>query len=89
MARAELYRAYDVAEHLVHSAAVGDTFKIKVLRPISHVDGSERFPVLYCTDSDYFFGGLANLSSLLQVSGEASPFILVGIGYDDARTLGE
>src|SRR5580698_1485477 len=48
-------------------------------------DASERFPVVYATDSDDLFGGLATMANALQVHGETPRFILVGIGYGDTR----
>jgi predicted alpha/beta superfamily hydrolase len=49
------------------------------------VGNTERFPVLYVTDSDHFFGGLADLANLLQVMGDTPRFVLVGIGYEPAE----
>ena len=87
-ARDTSFQSHEIEEHSVQSNVVAQTFKIKVKQPISRADGSERFPVLYATDSDDFFGGLATVASVLQVLGEAPRFILVGIGYDDARAAG-
>jgi uncharacterized protein len=81
-------RSYDphkVQEHLIQSSVVAQVFKITVLQPISRTDNSERFPVLYVTDSDDYFGGCASLANHLQLSGETPRFILVGIGYEDTR----
>ena len=78
------YEAHPVQEHLLESAVVDQVYKVRVLRPISRADGTERFPVVYVTDGDDFFGGCATLSSGLQFSGETPRFILVGIGYADA-----
>jgi predicted alpha/beta superfamily hydrolase len=77
------YRVHQTEEHLIRSALVQETYRIKVLRPISRSDDSERFPVLYATDSDEFFGGFAAMASILQIHGEVPRFILVGIGYED------
>jgi predicted alpha/beta superfamily hydrolase len=74
---------FELREHSISSKAVAEVFKIRVLKPIS--DGGERFPVLYATDSDELFGGLATLANGLQGSGETAPFILVGIGYERSR----
>jgi predicted alpha/beta superfamily hydrolase len=83
------YQAHETTEHLIQSSFIAQTFRIKVLQPISRTDGSERFPVVYVTDSDEFFGGLATLSSSLQGCGEIPRFILVGIGYEDSRAAGK
>lgn len=82
------FQVHEVSEHLLASKRVDQTFRIKVWRPISRVDNTERFPVLYATDSDELFGGLSSLATALQVHGEAPRFILVGIGYEEARAAG-
>ena len=74
---------FELREHSIRSKAVAEVFKVTVLKPIS--DGGKRFPVLYATDSDELFGGLATLAKGLQGSGETAPFILVGIGYERSR----
>jgi len=78
------YQFSEIKEHLLQSRIVAQTFKIKVQQPISRSDHSERFAVVYATDSDDFFGGLAALANHLQLHGETPRFILVGIGYDNA-----
>jgi predicted alpha/beta superfamily hydrolase len=70
---------------LIQSKSVSQVFRIKVLQPISRTDGAERFPVVYATDSDDFFGGYATLAHHLQLHGETKRFILVGIGYQETR----
>lgn len=77
----ETYRPAEMREHSIRSEHIAQEFKVRVLQPRSCVDNSERFPVVYVTDGDYFFGGLAELASLLQDYGETPRFILVGIGY--------
>jgi len=75
------FTSHGIQTHSIQARSVDQTFTIKVLEPMRRTDGSERFPVLYTTDSDYFFGGLANLATLMQGYGEVPRFILVGIGY--------
>jgi uncharacterized protein len=87
-AREASFRFHETQEHSIRARAIAQTFNIKVLQPTSRADGSERFAVLYVTDSDYFFGGLANLGTMMQGYGEVSRFILVGIGYENARAAG-
>jgi predicted alpha/beta superfamily hydrolase len=79
------YQSHEIKEHLIRSSFVSQAFKIKVLQPISRTDQSERFPVLYITDSDFHFGGFATFANYLQTLGETPRFILVGIGYEDAN----
>jgi len=82
------FQSHDIRSHVIEARALKQTFTVKVLEPMSRTDGSERFPVLYATDSDYFFGGLANLTTMLQGYGEVPRFILVGIGYANAQAAG-
>ena len=77
------YGLFEFTEHLIRSNVVAEVFNIKVLKPIN--DSGERFPVLYATDSDELFGGLATLANGLQGSGDTTSFILVGIGYERSR----
>jgi predicted alpha/beta superfamily hydrolase len=77
------YGLFEFREHLIRSKKVAEVFNIKVLKPVS--DSCNCFPVLYATDSDELFGGLATLANGLQGSGETTPFILVGIGYERSR----
>jgi predicted alpha/beta superfamily hydrolase len=72
-------------EHVIQSKIVPQVFTLKVLEPMRRADGSERFPVLYATDSDDFFGGYATAAGFLQHHGEVPRFILVGIGYENPR----
>jgi hypothetical protein len=46
------YQAHEIEEHLIQSNLVAQRFTIKILQPVSRTDCSERFPVLYATDSD-------------------------------------
>jgi uncharacterized protein len=79
--------AVDTTEqHLLRSSRVSQTFKISVFQPMRRADASEHFPVLYVTDADDFYGGLAAIARILQLLGEAPRFILVGIGYEDSRS---
>ena len=73
-------------EHLISSKFVSQVYRIKILRPMSRADDTERFPVLYVTDSDELFGGFANLATMLQTHGEVRRFILVGIGYENPHS---
>lgn len=88
MAGERLYQGHDIEEHLIRSRIVAETFRIRVLQPVSRIDNSETFPVIYVTDADEFFGGLATLASNLQGHGEIPRFILVGIGYENGRAAG-
>jgi predicted alpha/beta superfamily hydrolase len=79
------YRAPQLAEHVIDSTFVSDRFTVKVLQPKMRTDNSERFPVVYVTDGDEFFGGLSALANELQAFRETRPFILVAIGYANTQ----
>ena len=73
--------------HTIQSKHVDQTFRIHVQQPVSRKDGSERFPVLYLTDST---GGLAFSATvgILQLGADVERFITVGIGYPAEHGLG-
>lgn len=81
------FRAHEFAEHRLQSQIVAETFTVRVLMPVSRSDGSERFSVLYTTDSDFFFGGYESIARELQALGETPRFILVGIGYENSGAV--
>jgi predicted alpha/beta superfamily hydrolase len=81
-----VYQGAGTTEHLIRSRAVDQTFRIKVWEPIR--TRGERFRVVYATDSDEFFDGLATLANSLQLHGETPRFVLVGIGYENSRAAG-
>ena len=58
--------------HTIASKYVDQTFEIYVQVPWSLADGSERFPVLYLTDS---YGGMsfADTTSIMQLGGATCP----------------
>ena len=78
--------ASEIQTHLIESKFVDQTFEISVQVPISRTDGSERFPVLYLTDS---YGGVsfASSTSIMQFGGDIPRFISVGIGYKTEHSL--
>lgn len=78
----DAYKTAAIEELSIRSHFVEQTFRMRVYLPIRRADGSERFPVLYATDSDEFFGGLATMVSELQLVGEVPRFIAVAIGYE-------
>jgi uncharacterized protein len=78
------YEPHEVIQHHVQSEIVAQVFNIKVLLPIGPAVAGSRFPVLYVTDSDDYFGGLATIANTLQLLAETRRFILVGIGYGNS-----
>jgi uncharacterized protein len=82
------WRFHETTEHLLPSAIVAETFRIKVFQPVRRGDGIERFPVVYATDADSYFDGLAALANAIQSHAETPRFILVGIGYENSEAAG-
>jgi predicted alpha/beta superfamily hydrolase len=82
--KAAAFTDYEVQSHSIASRFVAQTYRIRVLLPMRRADESERFPVVYATDGDDLFDGLAVFSKSLQLHGETPRFILVGIGYEPA-----
>ena len=79
------YSIPDLKTHYIKSKFVDQEFKILVSIPFIHDEGSERFPVLYCPDANFFYP--RDITSLLQGGGEVPRFILVGIGYPGKHYL--
>lgn len=82
---ASKFRAPQITEQLFASRIIAQTFRVRVFCPMARADGSERFPVVYSTDADDFFPGLATQAQVLQTLGEAPRFVLVGVGYENAQ----
>jgi uncharacterized protein len=85
MSKKRAYKTASIEELSIRSHFVEQSFRMRVHLPIRCADDSERFPVLYATDSDEFFGGLATMVSELQLVGEIPRFVTVAIGYETAR----
>src|SRR6516165_10617906 len=79
------YLTPSISEHLIRSAAIDQTYRIRVFQPIRSSKHKEKFPVIYATDGDHFFGGLADIANQLQLMGDIPRFIVVGIGYENTR----
>ena len=83
-----IFRAPAPEVHWLQSTNVAQKFRIDVWQPLSRDDNSERFPVVYATDGDDFFGPFSTLANILQAHGETPRFILVTIGYGSGRIAG-
>jgi predicted alpha/beta superfamily hydrolase len=69
------------ASHILNCARVPDRLRIDVGLPVEYDGTSRTYPVVYLTDSYWFFPLLRSALHALEVAGEAPPLILVGIGY--------
>ena len=77
------YYVPKVETHLINSRYIDQTFEIRVMRPLSSKEKTERLPVLYTTDGNLYFDAFRSISYQLPVT----PFILVGIGYPPGDNL--
>ncbi len=59
--------------------ALGKEFLIKVLLPSNYYDSNKKYPVLYLTDADFYFGFASDMAYHMELNSQE--FILVGIGY--------
>lgn len=71
--------------HLLHSETICDTFTINVALPKNYNPKDKKYPVLYLTDANVFFGIVAETSWLLQYGKEIPEIIIVAIGYPDDK----
>jgi len=69
-----------VEKHTLVSKVNGQAYVIQVLQPVSRVDGTESFPVLYMTDVNGRIP-ISEITRTMQTLGELPRFIIVGIGY--------
>jgi len=69
-----------IKTHKLASKITGQTYEIHVMLPVSRIDGSEKFPVLYMTDANGSIP-ISQITRTMQTSGELPRFIVVGIGY--------
>ena len=75
----------DLKTHYIKSKFVDQDFVVSVSMPIVHDEETEKFPVLYCLDANFFYP--RDITHMLQGSGELPRFILVGIGYHGKHYL--
>ena len=75
----------DLKVHHIKSKFVDQEFIISVSMPIIHDNETEKFPVLYCLDANYFYP--RDITLMLQGISEVPRFILVGIGYPGKHFL--
>ena len=67
--------------YLLHSKEIDEMYRIDVALPRGF-QASEKYPVVYFTDSNLMFGLIQASTGLMQLGGEIPPAIFVGIGYD-------
>lgn len=79
-----LYVGHKPEHHILKSKNVDQSYEVTVLQPISKPDGSERFPVLYAPDGDYFRSIAEGTAQLMQ-GADVRRFIVVTIGYPEVE----
>lgn len=68
----------------MHSHHLGEKFQISVALPKTY-NNQKKYPVVYLTDANVFFGIVSETSWLLQFGKEIPEVIIAGIGYCDPR----
>ncbi|MCP4566565.1 MAG: alpha/beta hydrolase [FCB group bacterium] len=66
-----------------HSEKVDEDYKLHISLPPGYDKASDRYPVLYLTDSDSFFGFVRIIARTLQYQKSIPNIIIVGIGYKE------
>jgi predicted alpha/beta superfamily hydrolase len=65
----------------LHSAIVGDDYKLSVALPPGYNTSHSSYPVLYVTDANSNFAAAAQTTKRLIQEKQIPPMIVVGIGY--------
>lgn len=84
-AREAKFSVPELKTHHIKSKFVDQEFIISVTMPVIHDNETEKFPVLYCLDANYFYP--RDITLMMQATGEVPRFILVGIGYPGKHFL--
>lgn len=85
MYNVEQVRLSNTEQHLYHSSIIKDSFVINIALPKNY-DKSKKYPVVYLTDANIFFGLVAETSWLLQYGNEIPEIVVAAVGYpDDSR----
>jgi predicted alpha/beta superfamily hydrolase len=79
----EPYTVPGTVVHTLESEFIDEGFQVYVGFPQGFgSDPTARYPVLYALDADFAVGTMVEISRLLAFAGEATPLIVVGIGYE-------
>lgn len=65
----------------IASKFVAQTFRVNVMQPGRRRGTRTRYPVVYFGDANWQFDMFKQISYLVQLTAEAPPFMLVGVGY--------
>lgn len=68
--------------HKLRSEQIGQNYVINVGLPPRYNPDGDPYPVVYVTDGGPQFTSLQSVTPLMQMTGELTPFITVGISYD-------
>lgn len=72
----------DSEVRLLHSAIVGDTYRLQIGLPANYHHTDKTYPVVYLTYGNLLFPLVWFIMTSLNVSWQLPRLILVGIGYD-------
>jgi predicted alpha/beta superfamily hydrolase len=70
------------AVHRLRSEIIGQDYLVNVGVPPFYDPGGEAYPVVVITDGGPGFSAIHSVAPLMQMAGELTPFITVGISYD-------
>lgn len=66
----------------IKSKKVNQEYRISVALPYSYLSKPrKRYPVIYLTDANYYFGMVTELTRIMPICGEVPETIVVGISY--------
>jgi len=73
----------DTEVRSIRSDIIDQDFKLHVYLPRGYHESNRRFPVLYLTDSDAYFGFVRSMVANLQFGNLAPALVVVGIAYEE------
>ncbi len=73
--------------HRLQSEAIGQGYLLNIGLPPGYKDTGDPYPVVYVTDGGPQFTALHSVTPLMQMTGELTPFVTVGITYDVEQSI--
>jgi len=83
------FELFHTETRTIHSAHVGQAYRLGVWLPFSYAHSDRTYPVLYVLDAEYAFGLATGLIPTLIGTGEVPEMIVAGIAYDAISAYGE
>lgn len=73
--------------HRLRSEQIGQDYLINIGIPPGYNPDGDPYPVVYITDGGPQFTSLQSVAPLMQMTGELTPFVTVGISYDVEESI--